>query len=119
MRVLTAVGICEETAPNTYQSNELSKVAASLGGKAGVKITNELLFPIAAQLVPYMREHGFKQFPNRPKEMDPTEYTFGGRMMWEYFKDNPETKQWFDTYVELGRVGIQAKQLQADGREQA
>lgn len=99
MRVLTGVGICDETGPNTYTANELSKIAASPLGQAGVKIENELLFPIAAKVVPYMREHGFKQFPRRPKEMDPTQYAFGGKMMWEHFRDSPEHKQWFDTYA--------------------
>jgi hypothetical protein len=99
MRVLTGAGICDETGRNTYKANELSKIAASLHGQAGVKIENELLFPIAARIVPYMREHGFKQFPRRPKEIDPTQYAFGGKMMWEYFRDSPEHKEWFDTYV--------------------
>lgn len=99
MRVLTGVGICDETGRNTYKANELSKIAASPLGQAGVKIENELLFPVAAKIVPYMREHGFKQFPRRPKEIDPTQYAFGGKMMWEYFRDSPEYKQWFDTYV--------------------
>lgn len=97
MRVLTGAGICNETGRNTYRANELSKIAASLLGQAGVKIENELLFTIAAKIVPYMREHGFKQFPRRPKEMDPTQYALGGKMMWEHFKDNAEYKQWFDT----------------------
>lgn len=101
MRVLTCAGVGEETAPNTYKPNDISAIAASLGGQAEVKIKNELLFPIASRLVPYMREHGFKQFPQRPTEMDPTQFTYGGKMMFEYLKDTPDMKQWFDTYVVL------------------
>ncbi|KAI5360201.1 putative O-methyltransferase domain, S-adenosyl-L-methionine-dependent methyltransferase [Septoria linicola] len=105
MRVLTSVGIGEETSPNTYLSNEISQIAGSEGGQAGIKYLNELLFSVAARIVPYMREHGFKQFPKRPEEMDPTQYTFGGRMMWDYLKDTPEMKNSFDTLMKENRRG--------------
>lgn len=99
MRALTSVGIATETAPNIYQANAISQIAASQGGKAGIKYLNELLFAVGAQIVPYMREHGFKQFPQRPEEVDPTQFTFDGRVMWDYLKDTPEMKNWFDTLV--------------------
>lgn len=98
MRVLTCVGIADEVGVNTYRANELSNIVTSLGGKAGVKVINELLFPVATSVVPYMRAHGgMKQFPRRPEEIDITQFTFGGKTMFEYFKDNQEQKQWFDT----------------------
>lgn len=99
MRVLSCVGIGNEISPNTYESNEISRIAGSQAGQAGIRYLNELLFSVAASIVPYMREHGFKQFPHRPKEMDPTQFTFQGRTMWEYLKDTPEMKHWFDTYA--------------------
>lgn len=100
LRVLSAVGIGKETSPNTYEANEISQIAGSQGGQAGIKYLNELLFSVAARVVPYMREHGFKQFPRKDAgEMDPTQFTFQGRTMWEYLKDTPEMKLQFDTYV--------------------
>lgn len=106
MRVLTGAGVADEIASNTYAANPISKIAATAGGKAGVKIMNELLFPVAAQLVPYMRQHGFKQFPDRAKgELDPTQFTFDGKIMFDYFKDNSEIKHWFDTLMAENRKG--------------
>lgn len=105
LRVLTSVGIGEEVAANTYKSNQISEIAASAGGQAGVKFLNELLFSVAARIVPYMREHGFKQFPRRPQEMDPTQFAFDGRMMWDYLKDTPEMKNSFDTLMRENRSG--------------
>ena len=49
MRVLTSVGVCSESSKDTYQSNELSQIGASTGGKAGIKIT------LAFQFVPFNR----------------------------------------------------------------
>jgi hypothetical protein len=97
MRVLSCVGISNETSPNTYEANEISQIAGGQGGQAGIKYLNELLFSVAARVVPYMREHGFKQFPQRPNEMDPTQFAFQGRTMWEYLRDAPEMKNQFDT----------------------
>lgn len=65
-------------------------------------ISNEELFPIAAKLVPYMRERGFHQFPKRPQEIDPVEYVHG-KTMWEYWKENPELKDWFDALMAENR----------------
>ncbi|GIZ44061.1 hypothetical protein CKM354_000727000 [Cercospora kikuchii] len=105
MRVLTSVGVGREVAPNTYEANAISEIAGSEGGQAGIKYLNELLFSVAARIVPYMREHGFKQFPTRPKEMDPTQFTFDGRIMWDYLKDTPEMKNSFDTLMRENRKG--------------
>lgn len=105
LRVLTSVGIGEETAPDTYRANAVSILAGSAGGQAGVTFTNELLFQVAARLAPFMREHGFHAFPQRPAEMDVVQFTFNGRDMWQYLRDTPHMKDAFDTLMRENRRG--------------
>lgn len=95
MRPLLSVGYCEETGPNAYQANELSKATCSSIGRASLKINNDLFFKFAAQIVPYMREHGFKQFPES-HETSLSQYTFQGRSFYDYLKQDAEMKAWFD-----------------------
>ena len=45
---------------------------------------------------------GFHQFPSRPQQKDPVEYTHGC-ILWEYFARHPEWKNWFDTLMAENR----------------
>ena len=65
----------------------------------------DTFFPIGANLVNYMKETGFHQFPKNPQERSPFEATFNMKYF-EFLAKNEDQRTYFDDYMAVRREGL-------------
>ncbi|OGM48243.1 O-methyltransferase [Aspergillus bombycis] len=104
MRVLTAVGLCDEVRNETYAANEKTHFKVLPGSIAAEKHHFDLDFGMGGRLVEYMRGPGIQQFADEPGATTLFKYAHGTDVIFGLLEKNPEQKQAFDDYMASRRV---------------
>ncbi|OOQ90245.1 O-methyltransferase [Penicillium brasilianum] len=92
MRVLTAIGLCDEVGYQLYAANERTRFDLDFGMQKGGK------------LVEYMRGPGIQQFADEPDAVTLFKYAHGTDVIFGLLEKNAEQKQAFDDYMAARRV---------------
>ncbi|KAE8343044.1 hypothetical protein BDV24DRAFT_129606 [Aspergillus arachidicola] len=104
MRVLTAIGLCDEVGNETYAANEKTHFKILPGSIAAEKHHFDLDFGMGGRLVEYMRGPGIQQFADEPGATTLFKYAHGTDVIFGLLEKNPEQKQAFDDYMASRRV---------------
>ncbi|KAF7586328.1 hypothetical protein BBP40_009056 [Aspergillus hancockii] len=104
MRVLTAIGLCDEVDNETYTANEKTHFKILPGSIAAEKHHFDLDFGMGGRLVEYMRGPGIQQFADEPDAITLFKYAHGTDVIFGLLEKNPEQKQAFDNYMAARRV---------------
>ncbi|KAE8391474.1 S-adenosyl-L-methionine-dependent methyltransferase [Aspergillus alliaceus] len=105
MRVLTAIGLCDEVENETYAANEKTHFKILPGSIAAEKHHFDLDFGMGGRLVEYMRGPGIQQFADEPDAITLFKFAHGTDVIFGLLEKNPEQKQAFDDYMAARRVG--------------
>ncbi|KAJ6008469.1 hypothetical protein N7540_012445 [Penicillium herquei] len=104
MRVLTAVGLCDELGNQLYAANEKTRFKVLPGSIAAEKHHFDLDFGMGGRLVDYMRGPGIHQFADQPGAITLFKYAHGTEVIFGLLEKNAEQKQAFDDYMAARRV---------------
>lgn len=106
MRMIIAVGICEETGVHTYRSNDIMDVLASDGQQAGMKYMTDLQFHIISKIRDFMRETRVHE--GQPPPVTACQFAFG-KSFWRILDENAEQRANFNEYMKAARRGGQVQ----------
>jgi len=106
MRMLTAVGICEETGINTYRSNAMMDVLASDGQQAGMKYMTDLQFHIISKIRDFMLETQIHT--GSAPSLTACQFAFG-KSFWQILDESEEQRANFNEYMKAARRGGQVQ----------
>ena len=106
LRLITAVGICDEIGVHTYRSNAMTEVLASPGQQAGMRYMTDLQFHIASKLRDFMRETQIHK--GKPPPLTACEFAFG-KSFWRILDENAEQRASFNEYMKAARRGGQVQ----------
>ncbi|KAB8274790.1 S-adenosyl-L-methionine-dependent methyltransferase [Aspergillus minisclerotigenes] len=104
MRVLTAIGLCDEVGNESYAANDKTRFKILPGSIAAEKHHFDLDFGMGGRLVEYMRGPGIHQFVDEPGATTLFKYAHGTDVIFGLLEKNPEQKQAFDDYMASRRV---------------
>ncbi|KAF7718265.1 Uncharacterized protein PECH_002080 [Penicillium ucsense] len=104
MRVLTAIGLCDEAGSQLYAANHRTHFKILPGSIAAEKHHFDLDFAMGGKLVEYMRGPGIQQFADEPDAMTLFKYAHGTDVIFGLLERNPEQKQAFDDYMAARRT---------------
>ncbi|KAJ5720455.1 O-methyltransferase [Penicillium malachiteum] len=104
MRVLTAVGLCDELGNQLYAANDKTRFKVLPGSIAAEKHHFDLDFGMGGMLVDYMRGPGIQQFADEPGATTLFKYAHGTDVIFGLLEKNAEQKQAFDDYMAARRV---------------
>ena len=101
MRMLTALQITMEIAPETYASNPNADYLAHPSHMAGMKFLNRPTLKVMSSVISYMRSNNnrFLQFPDKDKGEISLAHFAHGMSLWELFRTDPETLSDFSLYL--------------------
>ncbi|KAJ5195606.1 S-adenosyl-L-methionine-dependent methyltransferase [Penicillium cinerascens] len=105
LRVLTAIGLCDEIDNQLYAANESTHFKILPGSIAAEKHHFDLDFGMGGKLVEYMRGPGIQQFADEPDAVTLFKYAHGTDVIFGLLEKNTEQKQAFDDYMAARRVG--------------
>ncbi|PWY71776.1 S-adenosyl-L-methionine-dependent methyltransferase [Aspergillus sclerotioniger CBS 115572] len=98
LRLLTAVGVCDEAGPQSYRANDKTSVLATKGQIGGLRVSS---VPVSG-IIPKIEEY----FTNRATSTQsaaalasPYAYTYG-KPMYDVLREDKEKKTAFDDYME-------------------
>lgn len=106
MRLMTAIGVCEEKGEYTYQSNKMTEVLAVPGQIAGMRYMTETLFPIGSKIREYMNEAEAKN--GLPQSLPACKFAFG-KTFWQLLDDEAGRRASFNEYMKAARRGGQVQ----------
>ncbi|KAI7281124.1 hypothetical protein KC345_g4303 [Hortaea werneckii] len=106
MRLMTAIGVCEEKGEYTYQSNCMTEVLAVPGQIAGMRYMTETLFPIGSKIREYMSDAGAKN--GLPQSLPACKFAFR-KTFWQLLDDEADRRASFNEYMKAARRGGQAQ----------
>lgn len=102
MRVLRAMGVCDEVGPHIYKANRLTEALAHEGFSSGVKFRYDCEVPTAAKLIPFLES---TQYSNPQDSVhSPFEHAFG-TPKFDWLAQNPETSANFNSWMTGRRKG--------------
>ncbi|KAJ5168553.1 uncharacterized protein N7482_004147 [Penicillium canariense] len=104
IRILTAVGLCDEVGNQLYAANEWTRFKILPGSIAAEKHHFDLDFGMGGKLVEYMRGPGIQQFVDEPNAVTLFKYAHGTDVIFGLLEKNAEQKQAFDDYMAARRV---------------
>ncbi|KAL8951243.1 MAG: hypothetical protein Q9222_002771 [Ikaeria aurantiellina] len=104
MRVLTAIGLCDELGVQAYGSNAKTEFKIHPGSIGAEKHHFDLDFAMGGRLVDYMRGPGIHQFADNPGEVTLFQHTHGSKTIFGLLEKNAEQKQCFDDYMRSRRL---------------
>ncbi|KAJ5759510.1 S-adenosyl-L-methionine-dependent methyltransferase [Penicillium odoratum] len=104
MRVLSAVGLCDEIDNQLYAANDKTRFKILPGSIAAEKHHFDLDFGMGGRLVDYMRGPGIQQFADEPDAITLFKYAYGTDVIFGLLEKNPEQKEAFDDYMAARRV---------------
>ncbi|KAJ5541027.1 hypothetical protein N7494_006103 [Penicillium frequentans] len=104
MRMLTAIGFCDEVGYQLYAANDKTRFKILPGSIAAEKHHFDLDFGMGGRLVDYMRGPGIQQFADEPGAVTLFKYAHGTDVIFGLLERNPEQKQAFDDYMAARRV---------------
>ncbi|KAJ5716130.1 hypothetical protein N7493_008041 [Penicillium malachiteum] len=104
MRVLTAIGLCDELGNQLYAANDKTRFKILPGSIAAEKHHFDLDFGMGGRLVDYMRGPGIQQFADEPGAITLFKYAHGTDLIFGLLEKNAEQKQAFDDYMAARRV---------------
>ncbi|KAI9730961.1 MAG: hypothetical protein M1818_008036 [Claussenomyces sp. TS43310] len=100
MRVLIALGICDEVGEEVYLATPVTETLASPGFTGGTRYLYDLFVPAAAKITEYMHEIAFQN----PQDKSLFEYTFQAPL-WEYLGEHPAMQKDMMDYMAGRRKG--------------
>ncbi|KAJ6010878.1 hypothetical protein N7451_002290 [Penicillium sp. IBT 35674x] len=100
MRMLTAIGFCDEIGYQLYAANDKTRFKILPGSVAAEKHHFDLDFGMAN----YMRGPGIQQFADEPGAITLFKYAHGTDVIFGLLERNPEQKKAFDDYMAARRV---------------
>ncbi|KAL6716069.1 hypothetical protein ACLMJK_007031 [Lecanora helva] len=104
MRALTAMGVCTEWGLHEYCANNVTREVATPGLHAGVIDLFDTFIPAGAAFVDSVKQIGSRS-PQHPNE---TPFSFAkGKPCFDWMKDNPEQRKYFDQYMSGRRKEVQ------------
>ncbi|KAI6900734.1 hypothetical protein KC318_g3111 [Hortaea werneckii] len=106
MRLMTAIGVCEEKGEYTYLSNSMTEVLAVPGQIAGMRYMTETLFPIGSKIREYINDAGAKK--GLPQSLPACKFAFG-KTFWQLLDDEADRRSSFNEYMKAARRGGQAQ----------
>ncbi|KAJ5643409.1 uncharacterized protein N7484_005916 [Penicillium longicatenatum] len=104
MRMLTAIGFCDEVGYQLYAANDKTRFKILPGSVAAEKHHFDLDFGMGGRLVDYMRGPGIQQFADQPDAITLFKYAHGTDVIFGLLEQNPEQKQAFDDYMAARRA---------------
>ncbi|KAJ5173353.1 hypothetical protein N7492_005946 [Penicillium capsulatum] len=104
MRVLTAIGLCDEVDHELYAANDKTRFKVLPGSIAAEKHHFDLDFGMGGKLVEYMRGPGIQQFADEPDAVTLFKYAHGTDVIFGLLEKNAEQKQAFDDYMAARRI---------------
>lgn len=104
MRVLTAIGLCDEVGNERYAANDKTRFKILPGSIAAEKHHFDLDFGMGGKLVEYMRGPGIQQFADEPDAITLFKYAHGTDVIFGLLERNEEQKQAFDDYMAARRI---------------
>ncbi|KAJ5089736.1 hypothetical protein N7532_008420 [Penicillium argentinense] len=104
LRVLTAIGLCDEVGTQLYAANKNTHFKILPGSIAAEKHHFDLDFGMGGKLVEYMRGPGIQQFADEPDAVTLFKYAHGTDVIFGLLEENAEQKQAFDDYMAARRV---------------
>ncbi|KAJ5093722.1 hypothetical protein N7456_009583 [Penicillium angulare] len=104
MRVLSAIGLCDEVGNQLYAANDKTRFKILPGSIAAEKHHFDLDFGMGGRLVDYMRGPGIQQFADEPDAVTLFKYAHGTDVIFGLLEKHPEQKQAFDDYMAARRV---------------
>ncbi|MCJ1374212.1 hypothetical protein MMC20_005444 [Loxospora ochrophaea] len=102
MRVLTAAGIVDETAPQTYAATPITNALAVPKVYEGLRHLAHEALPLWTEFPTYLAKTSYAVPSNSTSS--PFVHHFG-MMQWDYFKAHPERGRSFNTFQEGQRQG--------------
>lgn len=106
LRMIVAVGICEETSVHTYRSNTISEVLATDGQQAGMKYMTDLQFHIISKIRDFMRETQIHK--GKAPALTACQFAFG-KSFWQILDEDAEQRANFNEYMKAARRGGQVQ----------
>lgn len=104
LRVLTAIGLCDEVGNQRYAANDNTRFKILPGSIAAEKHHFDLDFGMGGKLVEYMRGPGIQQFADEPDAITLFKYAHGTDVIFGLLEKNAEQKQAFDDYMAARRI---------------
>ncbi|KAJ5923775.1 S-adenosyl-L-methionine-dependent methyltransferase [Penicillium verhagenii] len=104
MRVLTAIGLCDEVDAQLYAANDKTCFKILPGSIGAEKHHFDLDFGMGGRLVEYMRGPGIQQFADQPEAITLFKYAHGTDVIFGLLEKNAEQKKSFDDYMAGRRV---------------
>ncbi|KAI9723448.1 MAG: hypothetical protein M1828_004178 [Chrysothrix sp. TS-e1954] len=95
MRMISALGYCDEVGSQRYQANEVTRIQETAGAKGALVTTNEWVFPIGAQIRTWLRSGTSAKQTSSPRTQPPYDFALG-ESCWETLRRKPEWKKAFD-----------------------
>ncbi|KAF3391012.1 Demethylsterigmatocystin 6-O-methyltransferase [Talaromyces pinophilus] len=107
LRLLTAIGVCDEIGFQLYRANDKTPVVASKGQIGGFRVCSIPACAITTNIAEY-----FSKYPNETTaEGSPKSaysYTYG-KDMYDYLRENKDRKADFDAYMEARKKDKQRR----------
>ncbi|KAL8707413.1 MAG: hypothetical protein Q9220_007558 [cf. Caloplaca sp. 1 TL-2023] len=103
MRVLTAIGLCDEVGIQTYAPNARTHFKILPGSIGAEKHHFDLDFAMGGRLKNYMRGPGIHQFGDNPGEVTLFQYAHGTKTIFGFMEKDSEQKECFDDYMRSRR----------------
>ncbi|KAI0403139.1 S-adenosyl-L-methionine-dependent methyltransferase [Xylaria palmicola] len=97
LRLLTAIGVCDEVGVQQYRANDKTPVVASKGQIGGLRVSSVPVSAITVKVEDYFSACARGEFP---KDAVPSayEYTYG-KTMYDYLGEKEERRADFDAYM--------------------
>ena len=106
MRILTALGIFDEVGPSLYKSNTISEWLGQPAQANGFRVISKLIFPIAGNVLPLLKNNRFTQFPEYSKgEKSPFVWAHSMNP-WEMMRGDPDLRLAYDSYMPERRIKL-------------
>lgn len=106
MRMVTAIGVCDEVGVHTYRSNAMSEILTTSGQRAGMQFMVDLQFQIGSRIRDCMRETKFHETGSSP--LTACQFAFG-KSFWRILDESAEQRANFNEYMKAARRGGQVQ----------
>ncbi|KAL8669258.1 MAG: hypothetical protein Q9168_006142 [Polycauliona sp. 1 TL-2023] len=102
MRVVAALGICEEAGVEKYKANPKTKTMSTPQGVSSFKAWFDIFTPAAAKLPEYMHSKGYQN----PTQSTDTAFVYAnGSEFWDHLNQTPAHSHIFNDFMSTRRQG--------------
>ncbi|KAK8055193.1 hypothetical protein PG993_000420 [Apiospora rasikravindrae] len=99
LRLLSALGACDEVGLQTYRANDKTTVLASKGQIGGFRVSSVPISAITTKVEEFFRKHASGEWEEEANVPSLHTYTYG-QSMYDYLRDHRERRADFDAYME-------------------